>query len=741
MKKFLNKFAIQKDSSILFITIITNIIFVIILTFINYLFYYNSTKSIIKENFSEYNNQIQTSRLKNIDDYLLNSLCEIKKRYFIPYDKNSYIIKPQYQDISNDYTSIQNLQSKLSSIKENNPYIKAIDIYYKKSNTIITNSYNMHFNVQENEINNLIPWYSPYIEKNVETALLNYDNNLYASQGKYITYVTQINLWLPQPEPITMAVHISVNEFNKYIDETKGVFCIADKENNIIYKTGYYKDNIDIKNIETLTELKKYLEEHNFISVSYTSDNFDITLNYMLPYNMFYYNLNPNYTILVISYIILFVVNTIFVVVIVLINDARYRKKMQVYLEKYDINVKKYNPVENSLELIGQRVNDLNTIKNASEPIIKIHIIRSLIIGRNSEEEFQKICSDLKYNNILCFIVELNSDKYATIPIDKLQNNLNEISDRCQIFCTSMENNQITVINIYNKPDCKDIKNNFENLIRSYDETAKIFIGNEYEITSEAFKLAYESANVTRQYSYIFPETLVLTYDNLNISKRYGYGSHLKLFSNIEASLIAQNYIEFKGNVYMLIDALKNGYYTIDYCIIILRDLSILFYNIIEKNNLDSNTIYNYDLRQYFDKIKDIDEFYIWLCNLCEIYLQNLHQRSISIDEDFKSKLTEYIDKNIENNISLETLAEEFDTKTYILSRTFKQLFNKSYSDYIREKKMKRSLELLEQGISVKDIGERLSYNSTQYFIKIFKLEYGITPYQYYKKNIKNDSE
>ena len=42
---------------------------------------------------------------------------------------------------------------------------------------------------------------------------------------------------------------------------------------------------------------------------------------------------------------------------------------------------------------------------------------------------------------------------------------------------------------------------------------------------------------------------------------------------------------------------------------------------------------------------------------------------------------------------------------------------------------------------SVKDIAQKLGYNSPQYFIKIFKEVYGVTPYQYKKEHFKNSRE
>ena len=54
---------------------------------------------------------------------------------------------------------------------------------------------------------------------------------------------------------------------------------------------------------------------------------------------------------------------------------------------------------------------------------------------------------------------------------------------------------------------------------------------------------------------------------------------------------------------------------------------------------------------------------------------------------------------------------------------------------------MARVLELLAEDCSVKDIAGRMGYHSPQYFIKVFKEIYGLTPYQYKKQKLGKEEE
>ena len=51
-----------------------------------------------------------------------------------------------------------------------------------------------------------------------------------------------------------------------------------------------------------------------------------------------------------------------------------------------------------------------------------------------------------------------------------------------------------------------------------------------------------------------------------------------------------------------------------------------------------------------------------------------------------------------------------------------------------------KAIEFLRGGMAVQDIAKRLGYRSPQYFIRIFKENYGTTPYQY-KKTVLDTEE
>lgn len=100
----------------------------------------------------------------------------------------------------------------------------------------------------------------------------------------------------------------------------------------------------------------------------------------------------------------------------------------------------------------------------------------------------------------------------------------------------------------------------------------------------------------------------------------------------------------------------------------------------------------------------------------------------------------DYIYANINQRITIDTLAENTRLSPSYLSRLFKKDMGVSISDYIREKKIEKAQHLLRfSDIDYIDISNYLAFSSQSHFIQVFSNYTGMTPKQYreiyYRKN------
>lgn len=101
------------------------------------------------------------------------------------------------------------------------------------------------------------------------------------------------------------------------------------------------------------------------------------------------------------------------------------------------------------------------------------------------------------------------------------------------------------------------------------------------------------------------------------------------------------------------------------------------------------------------------------------------------------AKLHDYINNNLEQALTLEDLALHVYMHPAYLSKLYKQETNENLSVYITNQRLNKAIQLLmESNLMVSDIGKMVGYKTSQYFIKIFKEKYQMTPQQYRRNHM-----
>ena len=99
-------------------------------------------------------------------------------------------------------------------------------------------------------------------------------------------------------------------------------------------------------------------------------------------------------------------------------------------------------------------------------------------------------------------------------------------------------------------------------------------------------------------------------------------------------------------------------------------------------------------------------------------------------------RIIDYIDKHINEQLTVSQIADNLYISQSTLERHFKQILNVTPLEYIRKKKLILAAQLLQNGESVLQTGIKVGYNDNSYFIQLFKRYYGCTPREY--KSINN---
>ena len=87
-----------------------------------------------------------------------------------------------------------------------------------------------------------------------------------------------------------------------------------------------------------------------------------------------------------------------------------------------------------------------------------------------------------------------------------------------------------------------------------------------------------------------------------------------------------------------------------------------------------------------------------------------------------------YIEENLEENLSLEKLAEEFYVSKYHIAHIFKENLGMSIHQYITKKRLKLCREAIRGNMSITKAYQTFGFGDYSSFYRAFKKEYGISP-------------
>ncbi|HBF39871.1 MAG TPA: AraC family transcriptional regulator [Firmicutes bacterium] len=125
---------------------------------------------------------------------------------------------------------------------------------------------------------------------------------------------------------------------------------------------------------------------------------------------------------------------------------------------------------------------------------------------------------------------------------------------------------------------------------------------------------------------------------------------------------------------------------------------------------------------------------------LIAIY-QNTQRQNQNYGASLKvEKIIDFMHENINSKITLTELSELTQLSPTYLSRAFKEATEYSVIEYFNKMKIDKAKELLiEGGKKVKEVAGALGFSDEFYFSRIFKKIEGVSPSEFYSKNVHGD--
>ncbi|MCF6092893.1 response regulator [Microaerobacter geothermalis] len=96
------------------------------------------------------------------------------------------------------------------------------------------------------------------------------------------------------------------------------------------------------------------------------------------------------------------------------------------------------------------------------------------------------------------------------------------------------------------------------------------------------------------------------------------------------------------------------------------------------------------------------------------------------------TRVIEFINRNYDQNITLNDAAKEINMSYHYFSKFFKERTGQNFTDYLTVTRINKAKEFLaDKTLSIKEISFKVGYNDPNYFCKIFKRITGMTPSEF----------
>lgn len=240
----------------------------------------------------------------------------------------------------------------------------------------------------------------------------------------------------------------------------------------------------------------------------------------------------------------------------------------------------------------------------------------------------------------------------------------------------------------------------------------------------EALKaLCHQSKDPIVRYSELQVETgagwerkLFAIFEEIWDSVRYGYPAKLR---NLLARLVTLS---------LGIDGREE-----DRLIFFLMELLFISYKLAADSSDDPFPFAPgfYRIEELFAAAKDLNKTLdVITGELLEMAMMVNDKRNNRI-KDIVLKAQEIVDRDFCLQLTLQDLAVRVNVSSYYLSRLFGEELGMSFTEYLTKLRMEKALQLLAEGYLVKDCCYTVGYNDPNYFSRIFRRYYGLTPTEY----------
>lgn len=367
-----------------------------------------------------------------------------------------------------------------------------------------------------------------------------------------------------------------------------------------------------------------------------------------------------------------------------------------------------------------KEVEDKLLLLNCNLPLHN-HFVECIKLHPKIYNELDELTKNLLIYNMVNFFDNYSNNTIRCLSADLFDGTV------CTIF--SMGENEKKELAIVNRKFTDYMKINF-----SVDPI--IIQSNSFSKLLEVYT-SYLRLEKIMDYLYFMPHVYLLNEEDL-ADKFSNQKENLNIdFDLFSESLVSRNIGEIKNILKKFMNEATELTVSAEYLNSVMLKFVFLYNYFMRDIMKEYKNKNDTQLFKHINELYNIEDFYFWFINLIETAFDEL----FSIEDNPTKTVVQLIEtvimENLEENLSLEFIAEKVYLSSKYISRIYKEERGINITQFITDCKLKKAAKMLvESNISLDELIKHVGFSSSNYFIKKFKEKYSVTPVQYRRNSI-----
>ncbi|WP_019535796.1 AraC family transcriptional regulator [Paenibacillus ginsengihumi] len=688
------------------------------------------------------NRQVVKEFRNTLDNAVIKDVIRLTDVLLSDRQSNDLLIYPFAHDISSNTTRIMQTANYLKELAAAYPFVESVDMYYREGNLFFLGSNVCFMNLRQCDLNYRQDWFDRFHSSDGTVGWKLYRSTEDSAVKRIVTYVRGYPFFAGSAERRGMMA-INLNE--AYLLEFLQNYDVSGEQRLFILDPSgsdgsgimTHSRDVPLPDDSLIASIVNSGAEEGLLTaslngqrsvVSYSKSEFSpFYYISIVPAAELYKQSDELRNALIAVGTLLLLGNLLFAIVF----TQRAHRPIRQIIKQYD----------SALDEMKERWDKHKSIIRQDYLLKVLHGYWEQGSSSGEKERLMNIRFDRE--SCLSFIIvlrwkELSSRDELLLPyriIEGLENGLKPGS--IYAVYTEQDPQRISGMLHFAGRDAAELLACMQESLRCQEEIEayNIVTGSVYPCHPEHAARSYKEAAAAAEYS-MLDENAVIACDRLRLAERREGGSCAHLYAQLEEAVRAGSGDKGKQVVRDIAAEMHADLYTAAFIRGMMRGSAAAVVKGLKGVRLDAEQLFGYDIVQHGAGLFSLRRYVSWMDEVLDACTAAVDASRSAGEALTEEKLRQYIENNLCNDISLESLSDYLGMNPNYVSKLFHTVMGKTFIEYVTDMKMQRASQLLiETKRTVQEIAELLGYRSTPHFIRVFKERYGLTPKQYQKRH------